>query len=736
VESQRLLDVITRYNHTSKTTQYHVLSSGLNAPEAFPLVMHAVAAGLHYRNAPPAPAVSECVVAITTAVPDFSGRPLDFIAVHPPIVDTPAMVLMSGEQAMRRSVKDRVLSNASKYVVTDDDAKDIAEFARRFMDGRRLTPWPIEAVEEILLPHQREEFESLNTVWDTSPNRFSIFIKAEAMKADKAPRIIVAGKGASNVRLSSFTRALYEHAARFSCWGAGRTPAETEAAVHAFHARCRTDGVAADETDFTSFDASLGALGVAVEFAVFDAAFREYAGEGFEELRRAFCAPAAAKFGNDDDGEERRSVRMGIGTYSGRANTTLRNTLFHMYVEFRKARHIGLGFDAAWSHVLCCLFSGDDGLVRSLGHCSYGALEGTGLICKSRVYSTGHTHFLGRMYIDPWNVIYNVACAKRVLSKLHLVHVPQGRSSSEAMVQRALGCLVSDPDTPILSAYWRACLRARPGVIALDPAFFDSYEFARISCGNSYTSVGADRHAVIEAYASVLSVRVDALVALELDFEERNKGIAIPGVEYNPLCPVILPKVDGMVVDGFPVYPSSLARPPSVKRPQADVDDEEDNARSAALSVAIAMDGNYTASGVAGSNPGIDPPTCANCAAVDHPTVGCPAGLGLSPVAAAIITPPDAGTDSVVEFGPALDGVDDVACDRCLSFYHSTDACRGLLTNAQARRARAEANAARIEAQSLLPGPTLAVAVEPDELTGSARKKKPRGSRGAKKFRG
>jgi len=680
VPTSRLLGTITRYSNASVAGRFHVLQTGLANPDAFPVAMQAVTSGFSMGNLV-RPNPDLCLIAAMSTVDDFSARPLGLVNVHNTLVSGSTVNTLNGPHALRDSLEQRVFSTASTYSVTPDDCKAIAAFAKFFANGAKLSPVSYEALEKTMKPSQIAEFLDLGPISDSTASRFSVFIKQEPVAAGRAARIIVPAAGMTNFRLGCYTRAIYEHATQFHCWGPGRDCSTTEQMVNHLHRLARSDNVEVDETDFSSYDSTIGALGVAVELAVMLECFGPEHKEVIEEeLSKAYGGKVSANFGADADGNVTLTVTLGIGTYSGRVNTTTRNTKFHMYVEFRKAVFIGMSFLDAWKHVLRCLFSGDDGLVRYLGKEAYGALDGTGLIVKSRVYSTGHTHFLGRLYPDPWISVVNVASAVRVLSKLHLVTVPQGKTVLMAMAQRAAGCLVNDPHTPLLSTYWRAVLKAQP-VLALDPTFFHAYDFERLTSRGAYTSVGIDDSVVYGIYASTLGVSIEALDQLDDAF---RRYPALPYTTYPALQPLVIKDRAGLVFDGMPLgsVPMSLM---DVRRTEEAIRAERKRAIDAADLAKSALSA-ATKSALPATTPvppvppQLDPPTCGRCLSNGHLTDECQ----------------DGGH-----------------CEKCLDFYHKTSDCT-LTRRAAARSREAFAAEQSRAAGTGLAGPPTDVAVDPD----------------------
>lgn len=548
IETIVLLNAIGRYLSGGKISATHVLSSAINNPRLYPMVIHAVSHGLTLENIRVV-VKEECVISITTADNDHGQEhPLGLQLVHNPILANSMVNIMSGPVTMRDCVEARMSQVASSYVVTDDMRDSIVMYAAYVAAGARIMPLEFTDLEPHLNPKQRAEYMSLYHATDVDQPRYSLFQKAEPIKSNGSARCIIAVKGIHNYKLGLYTRALVQHMKRHAWWGPGRECSYIEQSVHRVHAIALAENAEMHDTDFSSYDGTTGSLGIMVERLVMKALFSDDDYAAVSDLLDASINPKVrADYGQDDDGRDIRAIRYGIGTKSGEANTTSRNGVLAGFCKFHSARCAGLTPADAWKY-LCerTILSGDDGNAVALPITAYAWMEEVGLKVKLRAYKSGHTHFLGRLYISPFFSVINVACAARVLRKLHLVRVPPGGSAHLAMAQRAAGYLITDPQTPLLSSYWLSVLRSHP-VSALDPYYHDSYTYERLVSGNTYTSVGADANVIMELYAKLLGVPSEDLVTLENSFRSKS---AIPGTHYFQLADLVIDERPGLVFDG------------------------------------------------------------------------------------------------------------------------------------------------------------------------------------------
>jgi len=662
VPSQVLHDAVTRWSYQKNHAQYASLGVTLSDySECVGMVIEAVANGYRVKHASAAVGQSvECIITDKATVdPD---RAQFITSIHNPLLPGSKLVPGNGIASLLSSLETRVHNPPTRIPVSVDIANVMAKFVDCLVRGNQLHPLSFELMSERMKrPTQQQELEELSTTFDHKRHRWTMFNKTEP--STKHPRIIVCCKGTQNFDYARWTLPLSDYLMTQPFWMPGKSCGMIQSAVQRLHCIARKSlsrGVS--EYDYTGFDATTGAFGITLLRMVFTIAFGY--DRGWEEPFLNTISQTATVSGGTS------SVSMGIGTLSGSADTTLRNTLLNAFVIYLQAANAGLNPEQAYSY-LCtsALVSGDDSLIIEVNGGMVDAATACGLTLEGRRYSSGPTRFLGRFYPDPWGSSSNVADVARWLSRMHLIMVPSGKSVEAAMSQRALGHLVNDSDTPLLSDYAKRVLKLFPSD-TLSEMFFDPYHYSLLTAsgpGANYRNDDFNDDDLMQAIALDMSVDICALMDLRESILSQEPR---PGTQYPILGRLKIKPISGLVVNGVPFLSPR-------ERPSYKITKEKRAAEAAALlaSEAAAEQALANLDLPVNSSPLPTSPKSALSSAPVTPQ-SSPAGCGL---------PQEAPTSQVLEvaaqlgFSPSDESDGSAAqgprCDKCKEFGHKARQC-------------------------------------------------------------
>jgi len=539
-----LYDTVSRWMLAGKVTQYATISIGLrDYPSCIPLVMAAVGAGYRVDGG-----FRDDLGSTEVLIANESTLELDplqsNVLVHNPILPNSLVNLGRGIDALSDAVMARVRANTNLTPISQADLTLVADFANYLVGGVRLVPYDINVVyEHMCKPSNVAEQNNMSTTYDLVENESGIFAKTEPVKPDgKSTRIIVTFRGNENYALGRYVIPLSEHLSRLPFWAPGKVPSEIQDFIHLQHCLAKSFGRHMEEGDYSAFDSTTGAIGYALENAVLSLAYG-IGGEWSEYLNYVHNVEAKSRVGS-----EGMNVAMGNGTMSGCKNTTMRNTMLCAFVAYANARDSGMNHHSAIERVESCIFSGDDSSIITCDYPMSTTAGRFGLKLESRLYDSGPTTFLGRFYPDPYSNRSCVADVPRFLRRIHLLDVPPNRDQHIALAQRALGNLVNDPDTPLLSTYCRSVLKAR-FITTLDPLYHDKWKYDFLISGNTYSNSDFSYEELFAAIASYMGV--DPLALEDLDKAFR----VLPGVvgtKYPALGHHVISYKVGRVINGVP----------------------------------------------------------------------------------------------------------------------------------------------------------------------------------------
>lgn len=252
---------------------------------------------------------------------------------------------------------------------------------------------------------------------------------------------------------------------------------------------------------------------------------------------------------------------------------------------------------------------------------------------------------------------------------MHLIMVPSGKSVEAAMSQRALGHLVNDSDTPLLSDYAKRVLKLFPSD-TLSEMFFDPYHYSLLTAsgpGANYRNDDFNDDDLMQAIALDMSVDICALMDLRESILSQEPR---PGTQYPILGRLKIKPISGLVVNGVPFLSPR-------ERPSYKITKEKRAAEAAALlaSEAAAEQALANLDLPVNSSPLPTSPKSALSSAPVTPQ-SSPAGCGL---------PQEAPTSQVLEvaaqlgFSPSDESDGSAAqgprCDKCKEFGHKARQC-------------------------------------------------------------
>nr|WPV63051.1 MAG: RNA-dependent RNA polymerase [Wufeng shrew nodavirus 7] len=213
------------------------------------------------------------------------------------------------------------------------------------------------------------------------------------------------------------------------------------------------------EGDYSNFD---GTVSKWLQTHVMNAIYLRWFGNQYREALRAHtgmlinCPARAKKFGF--------RYEAGVGVKSGSPTTCDLNSVLNaslMYCAIRKTNPL-LSKEEAFREI--GLAFGDDSLFdRQYQKAWVKTVAAVGMTIKIEVCKpeTGVT-FLARVFPDPWSTETSFQDPIRTWRKLHLTSRDPKVPIGDAAVDRVDGYLVTDPNTPVTSAYCRMVQRLYP----------------------------------------------------------------------------------------------------------------------------------------------------------------------------------------------------------------------------------------------------------------------------------
>jgi hypothetical protein len=360
-----------------------------------------------------------------------------------------------------KTIEDRVLKVRNNTPTPGYHKKYMREFVDLLVTRRHTAePWPLHAVLETQArPSQRATFEKVSGTVDMDiPSKPSAFMKVEASQHGKAARNITPMDASHRTRFAAYAKVVSELMQTQHWCAVGDHPRSIAERVHSKVKPSQWVVL----SDFSKMDGSSGDLAhellTTIYHAVFDPKYHNDIDFLLKEtLNKNIITAEGVKYNS------------GKSTLSGCLNTTQRSTLPNAYLNYVTLRKMGHRPERAWARL--GLYCGDDGLSPDSDAklftqvCAEVGYTVTNEVATSRVDCENPTrvNFLSRFFVDAWTGPESVCDPRRVLARAHLVNGPPSMSNKEyagRMMNKAVGQLQMDADTPLVSDFMRAILRA------------------------------------------------------------------------------------------------------------------------------------------------------------------------------------------------------------------------------------------------------------------------------------
>lgn len=536
---ETLNNAVSVYHKSSNSAKGGNLSLQLiDYRNLIPLVQAAIAGGLGQTGAPE-PFVETTYIPTTTSTLEVDGK-LRLTEVHNALLKNSVGICGAGRDAAQYAIHTRIRAPATNTVCDLPTARYMREFASLVTENAELSPMTLdELAASYTRPIHHAQLESMGVGFAHMESSASTFLKAEPTNISRAARIIVPIAGPQNHQFSRWTKPLSAHLATLPFWCPGKSCGDIQDAVHRIHVEAATAGLSMVEGDYAGFDGTTGGVGHALLHAVLCAAYPDMEWQPYTDF--LVNPEARCKSGRGF------AFTMGNGTISGSADTTLKNTLlaaFVVYCYYRREEEMR----AAWALLLArWLLSGDDSAGSGEGGTLISTAADLGLKLEASTYSSGPTRFLGRFYPAPFTSRSCIADVPRFIKRMHIVALPPDGDAETAMAQCALGRLVNDTHTPLLTAYCHSVVQKyKPA--ELDSRYFDQWKFAQLTTGGTYTCEDFSHADLLPIVALDAGIPLDAIVAFE---EACSKVPTAIYRQFTPFSTCVFTARPGTVVGGI-----------------------------------------------------------------------------------------------------------------------------------------------------------------------------------------
>jgi len=281
------------------------------------------------------------------------------------------------------------------------------------------------------------------------PRAITSFQKCEVYQKPTDPRNISTLPPAVKTRYSTYIYSLSNRFHDFSWYAFSKTPKELELRMNAI----AEDAAWVIPTDFSRFDGTHSKWLVDAELSLL---LRAFPGEHHKELAEQhgqnFNCSGYTKHGVQYKSEN--------STPSGSPHTSLFNSFQNVLVAYITFRKQGFTPDEAWNHL--GVYGGDDGITPNVNMGVYEEVaKKIGLKLKAeRVDRDGVIPFLSRLWFGNWSMpLASMTAPKRQISKLHISTAGPEVPDHVFLHRKALGYLLTDEQTPLMSAWARAVVR-------------------------------------------------------------------------------------------------------------------------------------------------------------------------------------------------------------------------------------------------------------------------------------
>lgn len=287
------------------------------------------------------------------------------------------------------------------------------------------------------------------SLWNVAKKTISSFQKRESYAKVTAPRNISTIEGTIKVRFSRFTYAFAEVMHTLQFYAFCLTPRQIEQRMSAVAAQAKH----IVPTDFSKFDGTHSAWLAKQEQLLY---LRYFAPEYHQELKECqeslFNCRGYTRYGVVYD--------SGDGRASGSPDTSIGNTIDNALTAYIAFRESGLLPAQAWNAL--GLYGGDDGVTPDVALGIYTRVATQlGLKLKATIVAVDEPiPFLGRVFFGVWGTaLWSMSDLPRQLSKLHVTASPNTVPDWLVLYRKALGFLLTDTTTPLLSHWSRAVVR-------------------------------------------------------------------------------------------------------------------------------------------------------------------------------------------------------------------------------------------------------------------------------------
>jgi len=387
------------------------------------------------------------------------GRPTGAV-IGNSLTTNPSMFPTRSENSDEATVRGRI------HGVRNDvePVKKYKVYAREFLEllvpiAGIGTPISVEEVRKVQnSAGQKQRFEQAKTTLTVNVhNKLRSFMKSEPYQNVSDPRNITTMETELTIMMSTFTIPFKQQVMKLHDWyGPGKTPAEAVKRLQEVCADGEEFGVI--PTDFSRMDGTVSKFAVR---DVIEPAYMRWVDEKHRvELKHQFEELYQQK------GTTAHGVRFrpGFGTRSGSPTTTDGNTMINAYIVYCALREHGLTIKQAWKRM--GLLFGDDGNTAnydgSMKHELETVAADIGMTLKAEVVKPGDpVPYLGRYFVDPLLMGDSFADPMRTISKLHMTS-NKGVTKEQALVNKAMGYLMTDGLTPIVGSWARKVLETYP----------------------------------------------------------------------------------------------------------------------------------------------------------------------------------------------------------------------------------------------------------------------------------
>jgi hypothetical protein len=325
----------------------------------------------------------------------------------------------------------------------------IREFVEMLVpDGTKCAPWSFEQIwDHLKRPTQRHQLTTADYNSDAKVTVKS-FQKREAYPKATHPRNISTLPMAHNFTLGQFTIPFKDIVLKNVHWYAfGKHPKKFSDILH-------SKAVVADNAVTTDFDKLDGSIHPVFRDIFVAAMLRAFPAQYHDEIRKREKAERSAK------GYTAFGIQYDVmdSVTSGSSDTSILGTLTNVFIMYTTYRQTWGPADS-WANL--GLYGGDDGVSFdvSIEHVMRVSAN-FGMSCRADTVLRGHPiTFLGRVFTDLWTSPGSMADVQRQMRKIHLTATPTTVPDWLVLYRKAIGYLVTDPNTPLLAEWCQAVVR-------------------------------------------------------------------------------------------------------------------------------------------------------------------------------------------------------------------------------------------------------------------------------------